>query len=496
MTKTFLRGRHSGVFLPLSALPSQGPIGDLGPAAYAWLDWLVAAKQRYWQILPTSIPDSTGSPYASPSGLAGNWLLISWERLQDEGFLPADWSAPRRTAAVRYRTVFAQQWSMIREAHRVFQARATPRHRREFALFCQRERWWLDDFTLYQSLKDRHDHRPWWTWEPIWRNVRTARKQTDEKLTQRRAMHAFAQWIWSRQWQALRTYAHRHRIQIIGDLPFYVQADSVDVWSSPELFDLRADGRPRVVAGVPPDDFSAIGQRWGNPVYRWPAHRRTHWQWWIRRFRLLHERVDGIRFDHFRGLIHTWQIPLSAEDARAGKWVPSPGAEVLRAVKRRVPHLRLIAEDLGPEGMNADSLRRTFHAPTIRVEIFGWNGSPNNPHAPDAVQSDAVYYTSIHDTNTALGWWRHEARRDERQRVWGRVRRGQPLHWEWIRVAMASRAEVVMAAWPDIVGLGAVARFNRPGRKRGNWYWRSSPAMFSRSLARRLAQLTRDHGRT
>lgn len=488
--------RRSGVLLPISALPGPDGIGDLGPAAYRFVDWLHRAGQRAWQILPFGIPDSTGSPYASPSSEAGNWLFISPELLRRQKLLPIQW--PERHMAERsvsYRRVFRTKWTLVRASYRFFLHRGSPAQQTAFARFRRAQGRWLENFILFQALKDRHGQRSWWTWESKWRHPRTARLYLDRHLRRQMDFHAYAQWLWTEQWQALRRYAHQRRIAVIGDLPFFVRADSVDVWAHPELFRLDRHGQPAVVAGVPPDAFARHGQRWGNPLYDWPAHRRTGFRWWVERFRLLDDRCDVIRVDHFRGLVHTWQIPARAATARRGRWVPSPGRELLRAVKRHVPRLNLIAEDLGSEETGADGLRRAFHLPTIRVMLFGWNGLPDNPHHPQAITEDVVYYTANHDTNTTVGGWREEAKRYERRNLRLYLGPIRDVAWQCLEAAAKTSARLVMMPIQDILRLGLSARLNRPGRQRGNWSWRLSERQLTARLADRLARLVKQYGR-
>lgn len=482
--------RASGVVLPISALPSAGGIGDLGPAAYRFVDWLKRSNQQYWQILPLSIPDSTGSPYASLSAAAGNWLQVNAELLQRQHLLPADWPARPTRARVSYPRVWVEKWRVIQASYQSYTEHATLAQQRNFAQFQRSQRAWLNDYTLFQALKDRYRQRPWWQWTPDDRHISRARRLRDPRFDHQRELHAFAQWLWHDQWQALHQYAHRQGVRIIGDLPFFVRTDSADVWANPELFLLSQRGQPILVAGVPPDVFSRVGQRWGNPLYRWSAHRRQGFQWWIDRIRLLHQRCDLIRIDHFRGLVHTWQIPAASPTAAGGRWVPSPGPALLWALRRRIPRLRLIAEDLGPEGAGAGWLRQQFNIPTLRVLQFGWNGLPHNPHQPQAITRQVVYTTSTHDSNTMTGWWRQEAKWYERLHLRERLGQITSIAWQSIALAMQTPAQLVVIPVQDILGLGQVARFNRPGRKRGNWSWRLRPGQLTPAHASKLSRRT------
>ncbi len=497
MTTAANKKPSSGVLLALTSLPGPFGVGDLGPEAFRFIDWLQVAGQRYWQILPLAIPDGTGSPYASLSSAAGNWLLISPEVLWKDGLLPTKPRPPSRSPSiVSYKSITVAKWKLVRTSYTHFVSHATLVQRRSYAEFQKKSHEWLDDYALFQAVKDRHQQQPWWSWEKQWQSPKEARQYLDRHMEKQLAVHMYAQWLWAEQWSRVRTYAHRHGVQIIGDMPFFIRTDSVDVWANRNLFLLDKHGSPTVVAGVPPDAFSRDGQRWGNPLYNWPAHRRQQYKWWIGRFRRLASRVDVIRFDHFRGLINTWHIPQRAENARTGKWVPSPGFELLRQVKRHVPHLRLIAEDLGPGKAHADGLRRAFHAPTIRLLMFGWNGLPNNPHAPETIANDTVYYTANHDTNTTVGWWRDEAKWYERLHVRERLHQVDDIAWQSMAVAMQTTSQITIAPMQDILRLGTRGRFNRPGRRRGNWGWRLRTDQVSPVVAKQLRRLTAQFGRT
>lgn len=489
--------RSAGVLLPLSALPSRGPIGDYGPAAYAFLDWLAKANQRYWQILPLSLPDSHGSPYASPSSLAASWLYVSPEILQRDGLLPGTFRWPTAvTSRARYRQAAAMKWRVVVASFHHFTASASPAQRRSFNDFRRSEQWWLTDYTVYQALKDRQGGLPWWRWPKAWQRPASARAHLDTRLRRRIDIHAYAQWLGWQQWQALRAYAHRRGVRIIGDIPFYVQDDSADVWASRSLFALRANGRPRSVAGVPPDDFNHQGQRWGNPVYAWSIHQRQKFSWWVQRCWRAAELFDLTRLDHFQGLAETYHIPATAQDGRRGVWVPTPGHRLLATILRRLPKMQFIAEDVGHPEPDAEYLRRHYHLPGIRLLPFAWNGLPRNIHHPQFLIENSLYYTSTHDTNTISGWWRHDAKWYERlhlQEFAGSIRR--PVSRQLIDLAYASRARVVMVAVQDILGLGAAARFNRPGRRRGNWTWRLRPGQLTRTQAAFLHRLTYRHRR-
>ncbi len=488
-TRVFPR-RAAGVFLPISALPSHGPIGDVGPAAYRFVDWLRRARQRYWQILPLSIPDAQGSPYASPSSMAGNWMYVNAELLRKAKLLPSDVTAQRISSRVEYRLAAKTKWRMIRTSWKYFQAYGTPEQHRNFVTFRRSAADWLTDFTLYQAIKDRHRHRPWWRWPATWRHPILARAHVDAGVRRRMDIHAYAQWLFFWQWQELHTYARKQGIALIGDLPFYVQDDSVETWTQPGLFSLDRHGRPQAVAGVPPDNFSRTGQRWGQPVYRWSRHRRQHFGWWVKRVQHLQAQVDVVRFDHFQGLAETFHIPVRSRDGRHGRWVKTPGHKLIQAIMRGNPKLRLVAEDIGHPEPDAEHLRRHYRLPGIRMLEFGWSGLPANFHHPKYLMEDCLYCTSSHDTLPFRGWWQ-EAEWWERKnfREWAGPSTTQ-IAWHGIEAAYRSRARVVMVPVVDLLELGESGRLNRPGRVRGNWVWRLRSNQLKSTHAQRLRRLT------
>lgn len=483
--------RPAGVFCPVSAWPSRDGIGDFS-GARPWLDWLAAAGQRYWQVLPLTIPDHVGSPYASASAMAGNWLLIDLEDLYRRGWLPA--SARSRGAVsanpVHYRSVYFDKRRRLKLSYQEFLHRAKPSEIRAWRAYCRQERDWLDEAAWFFALKARYRQRPWWTWPAPQRTIATA-DLSDPRLRREFDFETYLQWIFSRQWSAVRAAARAANIKIIGDTPFYQPLDSVEVWARPKYFLLNRRYQPTVVAGVPPDPFNRLGQRWGNPVYHWPAHRADHFAWWTARFRLAHGRYDIVRIDHFRGLDSTWHIPVRARGAKHGYWVATPGADILRQLHRRIPGLKILAEDLGQYSARAEALRQTWSIEGVRVWQFGWNGLPRNIHHPRYLQPDVYYYTSTHDTNTLTGWWRNETRPWERQHVRGHLGSvtAKTIAKQALLDVYRSQAAVAMTTVPDILGLGQSARLNRPGQPRGNWTWRFMFSRLTPGAALRLRKL-------
>lgn len=489
MIPTIVRG--AGVVLPVSALPGRYGIGDFS-AAERWLTWLESAGQAYWQILPLLMPDSVGSPFASTSGFALNRLLVSPDWLRADGWVSA---ADVRRSKLGHRHI---SWSKLvpvnhrlwQVAWRNWQLKATPADQTDLWRWRKLHAAWLEPYTAYQAIKDAHGGQPWWEWPKQWQDGRQAVKNLTPDLQVAVEFQTFSQWVLDRQWQRVRQAAKRHRVTIIGDLPFYVQYDSVEVWTRPELFLLDAKRRMKVVSGSWPDLFSHRGQKWGTPVYRWAAHRREHWAWWSERIIAGKRLYDLIRFDHFAGLQATWHVPITAKDGTVGHWSTTPGAELLRAIERRLGHLPFIAEDLGRVSQEVIKLRQHVGVPGSRVLQFAWSGLPNNLHDPTFVQRDVVFYTANHDTNTTNGWLRGEAKWYEKLHLRETYGNTQQLHWKFITTAYRHRAVVALVHIADLFGYGSAARINHPGTTRGNWTWRLAqwPAP---ALARRLRTLAR-----
>lgn len=425
-------------------------------------------------------------------------MLLDPEDFVRQGWLtPAEFSRWRlANAKLGSRWIDRQKWAIIVTAWEGFQAKGTLAQRRASQRFSRDQAWWLDDFTLFAALKQQFRQQPWWTWPKEFQTPTTARRSVDLALSRGRQQQAFAQWLFAEQWHRLRQYARRQGVRLIGDQPLYSTHDSADVWAHRSLFELNRDGHPRVVSGVPPDYYNRHGQRWGSPLYRWPAHRRQDWRWWRDRFRLQLDRFDLVRFDHFRGLVSTWQIPARRKNASRGRWLPTPGSEILRQMRRVKSPLPLVVEDLGDYQPAVDLLRRQFHLPGTRVLLFGWSGLPHNMHHPDFVSTDSFYYTGTHDTNTVLGWWRTEAKPYERDHV--RTYLGRPVTKpaaDFLQIVFASRAQVAIIPLPDIFSLGRAARMNRPGSQRRNWSWRVAKTLLTPAVARRLRSLARRYDR-
>ena len=493
--------RASGILVHVTSLPSPYGIGDLGPAAVAWVDHLHSAGQRWWQALPLGPTGYGDSPYQSLSSFAGNGLLISPDWLIEDGLLQASdcqgHALPATT--VDYGAVRGFKHGLLHRAWNTFKATPHRDLRLAFAQFCQEQAHWLDDYALFQALKNKQGGRHYLEWPPalVQRDptaLTAARRELAEVIDQ----VCFAQFLFFRQSSRLRRYARAKGVALIGDLPIFVSPDSSDVWASPELFLLDEGRRPRVVAGVPPDYFSADGQLWGNPIYDWDVLRRTGYRWYIDRVRALLTHVDMIRLDHFRAFAAAWHVPAGAPTARTGQWVPGPGADFFEAVRRELGALPFIAEDLGLITPDVYALRDQFQLPGLRVLQFAFDGHSDNPYLPHNYVSNTVVYTGTHDNATTRGWF-EELPNEQGQRLWSYLRRSggsaEEVAPALLRLAWSSSAAIAIAPLQDVLNLGNEARMNVPGKAEGNWHWRFTDNMLSVSALDWLRDLTASSNR-
>jgi 4-alpha-glucanotransferase len=488
--------RASGLLLHVTSLPSPYGIGDVGPAALAWVDRLHEAGQSWWQALPLGPTGYGDSPYQPLSSFAGNGLLISPDWLIQDGMLRADDCAGVAfpATAVEYDAVVPFKHRLLETAWTNFNGGARPDLAPAFEQFCHDHAHWLDDYALFQALKARYHGAYYLDWpaELVQRSpAALARARRD--LAGQIAQVCFAQFLLFRQGARLKQHAQRNGVRMIGDLPFFVSPDSSDVWANPDLFLLDEHRRPRVVAGVPPDYFSAQGQLWGNPVYDWDALRRTGYRWCIDRLRALLAHVDVIRLDHFRAFAAAWHIPAGAPTAQTGHWVAGPGADFFTAVQAELGGLPFIAEDLGLITLDVGALRDQFRLPGMRVLQFAFDGHPDNPHLPHNYVSNAVVYTGTHDNPTTRGWYA-DLPGPQREHMWNYLRRpsgeSPEVAWELIRLAWSSAAALAIAPLQDLLNLGPEARMNVPSRAEGNWRWRTTEEMFSDPAFHALRELT------
>jgi 4-alpha-glucanotransferase len=489
--------RSSGILVHPTSLPSRWGIGDLGAGAYQLIDFLAAAGQQLWQVLPLNPTGYGDSPYQCLSAFAGNPLLISLDKLVEDGLLlPAE--LPRTTFAdsrVDYGAVIACKKPLLRRSFRRLRYHAI--HTAAFAEFCRSQAAWLDDYALFIALKEHHDGAPWYQWDaPIATRQPEALAHWNTLLAADVLLQKYIQYLFFSQWNALKTYANAYGIKIIGDMPIFMSHDSADLWSHPDLFHLDAAGQPTVVAGVPPDQFRATGQLWGNPLYRWDRMAATGFQWWIERMRSMLRIVDIVRLDHFRGFEAYWEIDAGEQTAINGRWVAGPGAQLFATLAQALGTLPIIAEDLGIITPAVDALREEFHFPGMKVLQWAFTGDSHHPFLPHNYRPHCVVYTGTHDYDTTLGWFNalSAAKRDFVRRYLGTD--AHDLSWDIIRLALASVAEIALIPLQDVLRLGSEARLNIPGSATGNWSWRCRAADLDPRLAGELGLLTAIYGRT
>jgi 4-alpha-glucanotransferase len=480
-------------------LPSPFGIGDLGPEAYKFVDFLVAAGQTLWQVLPLGPTGYGDSPYASYSAFAGNTLLISPERLVDEGLLEAGDLKDTPVGPVDYGYAHQLKNTLLSVAFERFGKADHTELRSEFDSFVSQQSHWLPDYALFRALKDEHGGVAWTEWP----RVEGAR----ERLASQIEAHEFCQFLFFRQWSALRRHCHGRGIKIIGDFPIFVAHDSADVWKDPEQFKLDRNGQPLVVAGVPPDYFSSTGQLWGNPLYDWERMRADGFKWWIERVRATFATVDIARIDHFRGFVACWEIPAGDTTAERGVWVETPGRQLFNSIRQALGDLPIIAEDLGVITAEVNALRDELGFPGMRVLQFGFGGDPQTSvDLPHNYIRNVVAYTGTHDNDTAVGWFNSVAGKgsmrtatqieEQRQFCLDYLNAtGEEIHWDFIRAVWGSVAERAITPLQDVLGLGSEARMNLPNSSAGNWSWRYAPGVLTKELATRLRALNRLYGR-
>jgi 4-alpha-glucanotransferase len=491
--------RAGGILLHPTSLPGPHGIGDLGPESEAWLEWLAQAGCRLWQVLPLGPTGYGDSPYQSFSAFAGNPLLVSIERLVDEGLLAREdlASLPEfPPVPIDFGALIPHRQRLLALASERFRQGTATHLASEFEEFCREQTEWLEDFALFMALKAEHGGAAWTSWEPaVAHRQPEALAAAGSRLSTAVADHRFCQFLFFRQWASIRRLARSFGLSIIGDLPIFVAHDSADVWSHPELFDLDAEGKPTSVAGVPPDYFSPTGQLWGNPLYRWEAMQADGYSWWLHRFRVLLQLVDVVRLDHFRGFEAFWEVPAGEPTAETGRWAPGPGAGFFERLSRGLGGLPIIAEDLGKITPQVIALRDRFMLPGMRVLQFAFAGEPAHDFLPHNYPRRCVVYTGTHDNDTALGWYQTapEAERDFCRRYLAVS--GSDISWDLIRAAWASVADWAIVPLQDLLGLGGESRMNYPSRPEGNWSWRFLPGQLTAELAGRLEELSYLYGR-
>jgi 4-alpha-glucanotransferase len=504
--------RSSGVLLHPTSLPGPYGIGDLGPAALEFVDLLASAGQRVWQVLPLGPTGYGDSPYQCFSAFAGNPLLISLERLIEHGLLTESAAGDRhhfQPGDVDFPAVIAHRRALWPHVLDRFDVTSDTPMRDRFERFCGAQARWLDDFALFMAVKEAHGYVAWTSWAPdIAERDPSAIARWSARCAREIRLHKLTQFLFFEQWQQLHDACRARSIEIMGDLPIFVAHDSADVWAHRALFRLDPDGHPTVLTGVPPDYFSATGQLWGNPHYRWDVLAPAGFDWWIERFRALLTLVDRVRIDHFRGFEASWEVPRGATTAIGGEWVAGPGASLFEAVQSALDTDRLpfVAENLGVITPAVEALRQRLRLPGMAILQFAFGTDPQAPQfKPHNYPRNLVVYTGTHDNDTTVGWWTsgigHSTRSDsERASEREHARRylgldERDVHWQFIRAVLGSVADTAIVPVQDLLGLGSEARMNRPGTSTGNWRWRLVPGQLTLEIARQLAVMTETYDR-
>lgn len=495
--------RSSGILLHPTSLPGRYGIGDLGDAAYRFVDYLKSMGQSIWQVLPLGPTSYGDSPYQSLSTFAGNTNLISFDKLIEMGYLTAQDVAdlPDFPAhQVDYGPVIEYHNAKLALAYRRFKAQPKPGHRQAFEAWVQSQAHWLEDFALFFALKEENGGKAWVEWanrdEALYEKSALAKAAV--RLADDVERVKFCQWLFFSQWAQLRAYANQRGIRIFGDIPIFVAHDSSDVWANKGNYYLDEDGHPQVVAGVPPDYFSPTGQYWGNPLYRWDVMKRDGYSWWVERLKSVLALVDIVRIDHFRAFEDYWEIPVNEErTAVKGKWIKGPNVDFFNAIREQLGELPIIAEDLGDITPEVLELRDKLNLPGMKIIQFGWSDPANQFLPQNYTHNNFVVYTGTHDNNTARGWWDGEGTDGEKAFFQAYVDREiKEPNWEMIRIGMMSSAHTFILPLQDLFGFGADTRMNTPGKLGGNWAWRITPEWFNDSSARqRLIHFTRVYNR-
>jgi 4-alpha-glucanotransferase len=496
--------RSSGILLHPTSLPGPYGIGELGHAAHRFADFLRDSGQRIWQVLPLGPTGYGDSPYQCFSAFAGNPLLISLETLAERGYLNArDLNERPEFPAdnVDFGAVIAWKVPLLRRAFEAFQ-RGVAAERDAFDEFCRNKSAWLDEYALFMALKEARDNVMWTLWDrDLALREPAAMERARNELREEIECNKFIQFEFERQWHELKAHCGRNNIRVMGDMPIYVALDSADVWANPGLFQLNENGEPRVVAGVPPDYFSATGQLWGNPIYRWEAHAASDYAWWIARFRRALEVLDLIRLDHFRGFDAHYEIPAGDTTAVNGKWVKGPGASLFEAVEGALGKLPIVAENLGVITSEVEALRQQFGFPGMAILQFAFGTDPQAPDfKPHNYSHHLVAYTGTHDNDTVVGWWTSSVGADstrtlsdvEKEMEYARRylnTDGCEINWVMIRTLMASVADTALFPLQDVLGVGSEGRMNLPGSSSGNWHWRFRPEALTPAISARVKQL-------
>jgi 4-alpha-glucanotransferase len=487
--------RSSGILLHPTSLPGPFGIGDLGPDAYTWVDTLRRARQQWWQVLPLTPTGYADSPYQSLSAFAGNPNLISPELLVRDGLVRREdlpqGSFPDGYVDFDSGRVIGFKNQVLQTAWQNFQSGAGRALKPLFETFCEAESFWLDPFALYMALKEAHGMSSWLAWdEPYRLRQPAALEQARQQFGIRIQEHRFRQFLFARQWQALREYANAQGVRLIGDVPIFVSADSADVWGNPQFFLLDEQRRPLAVAGVPPDYFSKTGQLWGNPLYDWPALKASGYTWWAERLRNVLRQVDVVRIDHFRGFEANWAVPAGSPTAEPGHWVKGPEFDLFDALMAQLGEAPIIAEDLGVITPEVDALRTRYNFPGMRILQFAFSGAIERRFLPHNYETNTVVYTGTHDNDTTTGWYQQSTLQEREFMCQYMGTDGTDIAWEMMRLAWGSVAVLAVAPLQDVLSLGSEARMNLPGQPSGWWRWRFRKEQLTEELLERLQRMT------
>ncbi|MEK6565442.1 MAG: 4-alpha-glucanotransferase [Bacteroidota bacterium] len=486
--------RSSGILLHPTSLPGPHGCGDFGQDAFRFVDWLVEAKQSLWQMLPLGPTGMGNSPYMSPSAFAGSPLFVDLHEIVERGWLDKkDIESPPafHPHKVDYAAASSFRMPRLKKAAQNFCNHGLTADKTEYERFCESHSSWLSDFALFMALYDEHAGALWCNWDSdIVKRDRTAVKKVETDLREQIQFHKFVQWCFFRQWMSLKSYANGKGVRIIGDIPIFVAHNSVDVWSSPDMFFLDEHGYPTVVAGVPPDYFSPTGQRWGNPLYRWDVMQQSGYQWWKERLRHSFSLFDIVRIDHFRGFLAYWEVSANERTAERGQWVKSPGEDLFEKVFDSFGSLPIVVEDLGIITPDVTALREKLELPGMKVLQFAFDDGLNHPNLPHNHGTRCMVYTGTHDNDTTVGWFRRIDSKMKKFVLEYAKSDGTSIQWDMIRLASESKADTSIFPIQDVLGLGNEARMNYPGTSTGNWEWRFTWDFFIEEHSAKLHSLT------
>lgn len=494
-----LTERACGILLHPTSLPGKYGIGSLGKTAFEFIDFLVKAKQRYWQILPLGPTGYADSPYQCFSAHAGNPNLIDLDLLVKAKLLYTEDlddfpHFPENT--ISYDAVQHARLPLLKKAFQAFTMYADNTEKLAYRNFLKDNVRWINDYALFRAIKANRNQKPWYLWEPALKmreaeSIKTIQALLHEEID----FHKFMQFLFFRQWQAVKDYAHKNKVKIIGDIPLYVALDSADSWANPEIFEFDAERNPIRVGGVPPDYFSETGQLWGNPLFRWDVLKKTGYSWWIDRIKTNLFLYDIIRIDHFRGFAAYWAVPYGEKTAIKGEWIPCPGKDFFQTLQSQFSQLPIIAEDLGVITPDVEELRDGFGLPGMKILQFAFDSSEANDYIPHNYSKNCIVYTGTHDNDTVIGWFSAATAEDKKYMLDYVNAPETDIHWTFIRLAWASVAYTAIVPMQDLLGLDSTARMNLPGTTQHNWQWRARSNDFSQALAEKLAHLTLLYGR-